>query len=87
MVDRPLDASSHGSTPLKEGGGDGPTEEYLLGDVAIAPPLEEFRRTYAKKTRSFTEDGATEQLEAYQKAFELGESLIAKVTGNGESSC
>lgn len=83
MEDRSLEASSVPTDP--EGSrGDSSADDYLLGEVAIAPPLDEFRRTYAKKTRSFHEDGATDQLAAYEKAFELGERLIQDALGEGD---
>lgn len=83
MEDRSLEPSSVPSDP--EGArGDSSSDEYLLGEVAIAPPLDEFRRTYAKKTRSFQEDGATDRLSAYEKAFQLGERLIQDALGEGD---
>ena len=54
-------------------------EGYLLAEMAVEPPLEEFRRLFAKKLRSFESDAEGEdtgQVESYRKAFALGEAKI-----------
>ncbi len=54
---------------------------YLFEDLAIAPPLEEFRRLYLKKIRSFESEGKTEVPGPYRHAFELGERKILQQLG------
>ena len=52
-------------------------EDYLFQELAIDPPLVEFRRIFEKKSRSFEmDDEDNEKLEPYRKAFELGEAMI-----------
>ncbi len=59
--------------------------EYYLDEVAIDPPLDEFRRTFEKKIRSFEGEGGEDRRAPYAKAFELGESLIRRELGLGDS--
>ncbi|MEM7262474.1 MAG: hypothetical protein AAF488_10830 [Planctomycetota bacterium] len=64
---------------------DASQDEFYLGDVAIDPPLEEFRRTFEKKIRSFEGDGGEDRREPYTRAFELGEAMIQRKLGEAES--
>ena len=54
---------------------------YLFDDLAIAPPLEEFRRLYQKKMRSFESEGQEQVPGPYAQAFRLGESKILHQLG------
>ncbi len=63
-------------------------QKYLFSELAVQPPLEEFRRTYAKRLRSFeSTDGEGDQLEAYRKAFELTEKKIIERLGGEGFAC
>lgn len=50
--------------------------DYFLDEVSIAPPLEEFRRVYAKKIRSFEGENNESQIEPYERAFRIGERML-----------
>ena len=60
------------------------TDEYLLGEFTIAPPLEEFRRLFEKRLRSFETSEDPQKTELYRKAFTLGEEKIARIMEEGE---
>mgnify|MGYP000083921383 CR=1 FL=1 len=64
-------------------------QKYLFSELAVQPPLEEFRRTYAKRMRSFesTEEGEGDQQEAYRKAFALAEKKIIERLGGEDLAC
>ncbi len=56
---------------------------YLFSDLAIDPPLEEFRRLLAKKLRSFVSEVTASELAPYRKAYQLGEEKIQRLLGEG----
>ncbi len=55
----------------------------MLGELKMAPPLEEFRRRYEKKLRSF-ENSEEQHLNTYREAFALGEQKILRRLREGE---
>ncbi len=61
----------------------GTGEGFLLGELKIAPPLEEFRRRYEKKLRSF-ENSELQDLTPYREAFALGEEKIRRRLREGK---
>jgi hypothetical protein len=58
-----------------------PPRGSVLTPMQIETPLEEFRRHFAKKQRSFegTADGRASEI--HRRAFELAESLIRRHSG------
>lgn len=52
---------------------------YLLGELAILPPLDEFQRQYQKKIRSFEGSGDSTTAAAYERAFRLGEAQLRQL--------
>ena len=57
------------------------SSDYLFRELAIDPPLEEFRRLYEKKIRSFELERGSGAIPPYQRAFELGEAKIRRRLG------
>lgn len=62
------------------------TARPILTSLQIETPLEEFRRHFAKKQRSFEGTGDGKPTEIYRRAFELAEHLIRK-QGGGDTPC
>ncbi len=63
-----------------------PPRGRILTSLQIETPLDEFRRHFAKKERSFegTADGRASEI--HQRAFELAERLIRQ-HGGGDDRC
>ncbi len=58
----------------------------ILTSLQIDSPIEEFRRHFAKKQRSFEGTADGRAIEIYRLAFELAEQLIRRQRG-GEERC
>ena len=52
---------------------------FLFADLSIDPPLEEFRRVFEKRMRSFEADGADDQTSSYLRAYEIGRAKIERL--------
>ncbi len=77
----PLDAEPAAEEPdANRGASDAELSdsEYFLADVAISPPIDEFKRTYEKKIRSFENDEDSERRKPFEAAYKLGLAKLKK---------
>ncbi|MFN0059244.1 MAG: hypothetical protein ACKVX7_12360 [Planctomycetota bacterium] len=73
--DSMADLEEQGSAPATER----LSHSYLLGELAIFPPLEEFERQYQKKVRSFEGTGDSTTAAAYERAYNLGAAQLRQM--------
>ena len=82
--------AQRGATPPKAGAPKAESSERrspqsaILTSLQIETPLEEFRRHFQKRRRSFEGTGGGRAVEVYRRAFELAEQLIRKQRGGDE---
>jgi hypothetical protein len=76
----PEPSASEGSGPAPESRRAG----FLLGEFNIGPALEELRRLYEKKLRSFETSEDERKVSSYRRAFALGEEKILRRLEEGE---
>ena len=60
------------------------SHDAILTSLQIETPLEEFRRHFQKRKRSFEGTAGGRSTDVYQRAFDLAEQLIRKQRGGDE---
>ncbi len=60
------------------------SQSAILTSLQIETPLEEFRRHFKKRQRSFEGLAGGRAADVYRRAFELAEQLIRKQRGGDE---
>ncbi|MCA8960551.1 MAG: hypothetical protein KDC38_08560 [Planctomycetes bacterium] len=71
---------------LPEERDDAGDDEFYLVEAMIEPALEEFRRTYEKRIRSFDGEDGEAKRTPYVKAYEYGVAAIRRRLGEEEGA-